>query len=53
MPPSDEHAPLFTRYDPQQNLLLPPSLDEWLPEEHLARFISEIVEESLDLAPPP
>lgn len=51
MPPSDEHAPVFTWYDPKQNLLLPPSLDEWLPEEHLARFISEIVEESLDLAP--
>ena len=51
MPPSDEHAPVFSRYDPKQNLLLPPNLEEWLPEEHLARFISEIVEESLDLAP--
>lgn len=30
-------------------LLLPPSLDEWLPEDHLARFISEIVED-LDIS---
>jgi transposase len=51
MPPSEERAPVFSPYDPQQNLLLPPDLNEWLPEEHLARFISEIVEESLDLSP--
>ena len=30
-------------------MLVPPSLDEWLPENHLARFIAEIVETSLDL----
>jgi transposase len=24
--------------------LLPPSIDEWLPEEHLARFVVEVVE---------
>jgi transposase len=48
---SEEHAPIFARYDPEQNLLIPPSLDEWLPEEHLARFNSEVVEESLDLTP--
>ena len=29
--------------------LLPPSLDEWLPDDHSARFISEVVEELLDL----
>ncbi|MGC2035433.1 MAG: IS1182 family transposase [Thermoplasmata archaeon] len=51
MPPSEERAPVFSRYDPKQSLLLPPDLNEWLPEEHLARFISEIVEESLDLSP--
>ncbi len=28
--------------------LLPPSVDEWLPERHLARFVVEVVE-SLDL----
>jgi len=31
-----------------QSYLLPPSLEDWLPEEHLARFIVEIVEQ-LDL----
>ena len=28
--------------------LLPPSLDEWLPQEHLARFVVEVVDQ-LDL----
>jgi transposase len=51
MPHSEERAPVFADYDPKQNLLLPPNLEDWLPEEHLARFISEIVEESLDLSP--
>ncbi len=51
MPSTEERAPVFTRYDPKQSLLLPPNLDDWLPEEHLARFISEVVEESLDLSP--
>jgi transposase len=40
----------FRPYDPNQVLLLPPSLDEWLPEGHLARFVSELVEEALDLS---
>jgi transposase len=35
---------------PGQDLLLPPSLDEWLPAEHLARFIAELVDEHLDLS---
>ena len=33
-----------------QGLLLPPSLHDWLPEKHLARFIADVVEE-LDLGP--
>jgi transposase len=40
----------FRPYDQSQMLLLPPSLDEWLPERHLARFVSELVEEALDLS---
>src|SRR5579875_820535 len=40
----------FRRYDPHQNLLLPPNLDDWLPEDHLARFISEFVDQQIDLA---
>lgn len=39
----------FRPYDPDQMLLLPPSLQEWLPENHLARFVSEVVDE-LDLS---
>ena len=39
----------FRRYDPHQVFLLPPSLDDWLPEGHLARFVSELVEEVVDL----
>ena len=31
-----------------QQYLLPPSIDEWLPENHLARFIIEVIDE-LDL----
>src|SRR3979490_947369 len=40
----------FRPYHPNQVLLLPPSLEEWLPERHLARFVSELVEEALDLS---
>lgn len=39
----------FRPYSPDQELLLPPSLNEWLPEEHLAYFVSDVVEE-LDLS---
>jgi transposase len=30
---------------------LPPSLDDWLPEGHLARFVAELVDKVMDLAP--
>jgi transposase len=33
----------FRQIDRETLFLLPPSLDDWLPEEHLARFIVEIV----------
>jgi len=39
----------FRPYQPQQCLLLPPSLDDWLPEDHLARFVSDLVDQ-LDLS---
>jgi len=38
----------YRRYTPNQPLLLPPSLQEWLPEGHLAYFISDTVDQ-LDL----
>ncbi|MGY2746031.1 hypothetical protein ACVWZ8_003148 [Arthrobacter sp. UYCu723] len=31
-------------------MLVPPSLDEWLPQKNLARFIAEVVAEELDPA---
>lgn len=34
----------FVNADRQTSYLLPPSVEEWLPEEHLARFIVEVVE---------
>jgi transposase len=40
----------FRRFDTEQVLLMPPSLDEWLDEEHLARFIADLVDECLDLS---
>ena len=32
-------------YDPDQQLLLPAALQEWLPTDHLAYFISDIVDQ--------
>jgi len=40
MPSEKEYRP----YHPHQVFLLPPSPDEWLPEDHLAYFISDLVE---------
>jgi len=42
-------ANTYKPYQPEQDLLLPPSLKDWLPEKHLAYFVSEVVEE-LDLS---
>jgi transposase len=39
----------FRPYDLDQRLLLPPDLREWLPDDHLALFISDVVDE-LDLS---
>jgi len=41
----------FRAFDPHQVLLLPPSLDDWLPEDHLARFVADLVDDVLDLSP--
>lgn len=42
-------AKTFRPYEPDQMLLLPPALQDWLPENHLARFVSDVVD-SLDLS---
>jgi len=34
----------FRTIDRQTGFLLPPSVDEWLPEKHLARFVVEVVD---------
>lgn len=39
----------FKAYDPDQLLLLPPDLKTWLPENHLAWFVSDMVD-SLNLS---
>ena len=39
----------FREFDRETGFLLPPSLDEWLPEQHLARFVVEVID-GLDLS---
>ena len=39
----------FRQCDRDTAFLLPPSVDEWLPEDHLARFVVDIVDQ-LDLS---
>jgi transposase len=39
----------YRAYYPDEDLLLPPSLREWLPEKHLAYFVSDVVDH-LDLS---
>ena len=39
----------FREIDRETGFLLPPSLDEWLPEKHLARFVVELID-GLDLS---
>lgn len=34
----------YRPYEPFQELILPPNLQDWLPEGHLARFISDVVD---------
>lgn len=41
----------FRSYDPAQSFLMPPSLDDRLPDDHTARFVAETVDELSDLAP--
>ena len=41
--------PDFRPTDRLTGFLMPPSVDEWLPEKHLARFVVEVVD-GLDLS---
>jgi transposase len=42
-------AKTYKTYLPEQDLLLPQSLRDWLPEDHLAYFVSDVVDQ-LDLS---
>lgn len=42
-------AKTFRPYVPEQDLLLPPSVSDWLPDNHLVYFVSDLVDE-LDLS---
>ena len=39
----------FREYEPDQDFLLPPSLAEWLPGNHVAYFIIDVLQE-IDLS---
>ena len=39
----------FRNFDRDSGFLLPPSVNEWLPERHLARFVAEIID-ALDVS---
>jgi transposase len=43
-------AKAYLPYNIDQRLLMPPDMREWLPEGHLALFVSDVVD-SLDLSP--
>lgn len=40
----------FRAFEPDAVMLVPPSLEEWLPQGHLARFLAELVDQELDLS---
>jgi transposase len=40
----------YRPYDPDQLFLLPPALQDWVPEGHLVHFLSDVVD-ALDLNP--
>jgi len=42
-------AKTYRPYSPDQMLLLPPSLRDWLPENHLVYFVSDVID-NLDLS---
>lgn len=42
-------AKTYRPYVPEQDLLLPPSLRAWLPDDHLAYFVSDLIDQ-LDLS---
>jgi transposase len=45
----EEMSKVFRPYDPEQTYLMPASLHDWLPQGHLAYFVSDVVDH-LDLS---
>jgi len=41
----------FRDWTPEQILMLPPSVQDWVPAGHLVHFVLHIVREELDLKP--
>jgi transposase len=39
----------YKSYEPEQSLLFPPNIKDWLPEDHLAYFVADVVDQ-LDLS---
>ncbi len=39
----------FRSYDQDQMLLMPPSVSDWVNDDHVSRMISEIVDHQLDM----
>lgn len=39
----------YRPYNPNQMLLFPPSLNDWLPESHMARFVGDVID-TLDIS---
>jgi len=40
----------FRDYQPDQLMLMPPAINDWLPDDHVVHFVSEVVDEALDLS---
>ena len=38
-------VPKFVEVDRETQFLLPPSVQDWLPKDHLARFVVDVVEQ--------
>ena len=40
----------FRRWEPDQQILFPPSIRDFVPKGHLAHFIRDVVRDDLDLS---
>ena len=40
----------FRPWDPDQQVLFPPSIKDFVPQRHLAHFVRDVVQDDLDLS---